>query len=116
MEYQSDLFRTLDLFVWQDRRGDILSSCRSRAGNRTIEDEAGRIREGKLIVPSDPVIPFITGDGVGTDITPVMQRVVDVAVMRAYDKKRSLKWMKRARGSCWETMPADCSGYSSGSA
>ena len=35
-------------------------------------------------VPDDPIIPFIEGDGIGVDITPVMKKVVDAAVDRAY--------------------------------
>ena len=36
--------------------------------------------KGSLIVPDKPIIPFIEGDGIGTDITPVMLRVIDHAV------------------------------------
>ena len=37
-------------------------------------------------VPDDPIIPFIEGDGIGVDITPVMKKVVDAAVDRAYKR------------------------------
>ncbi len=47
-----------------------------------------------LSVPDCPVIPFIEGDGIGADITPVMRRVVDHAVLRAYDGRRRLAWME----------------------
>ena len=47
-----------------------------------------------LNVPDCPVIPFIEGDGIGVDITPVMRLVVDEAVNRAYDGKRSIAWME----------------------
>ena len=40
---------------------------------------------GKLIVPDNPIIPFIEGDGIGSDITPAMISVVDSAVEKAYD-------------------------------
>ena len=36
---------------------------------------------GKLVVPDNPIIPFIRGDGIGADITPVMQKVVDAFVL-----------------------------------
>lgn len=49
---------------------------------------------GKLQVPDQPIIPFIRGDGIGADITPVMQKVVDAAVAKAYDGKRKLEWME----------------------
>lgn len=47
-----------------------------------------------LTVPDHPVIPFIEGDGIGVDITPVMRRVVDAAVDKAYGGKRRLAWME----------------------
>ncbi len=45
-----------------------------------------------LNVPDNPVIPFIEGDGIGADITPVMRHVVDSAVSRAYGGKKSIAW------------------------
>jgi isocitrate dehydrogenase len=47
-----------------------------------------------LSVPDDPIIPYIEGDGIGVDITPVMIRVVDAAVSRAYLGKRKISWME----------------------
>jgi isocitrate dehydrogenase len=47
-----------------------------------------------LNVPNHPIIPFIEGDGIGTDITPVMMKVVDAAVQKAYSSKRSICWME----------------------
>ena len=47
-----------------------------------------------LNVPDNPVIPFIEGDGIGRDITPVMRKVVDAAVAKAYGGKRSIAWME----------------------
>jgi isocitrate dehydrogenase len=47
-----------------------------------------------LTVPDNPVIPFIEGDGIGLDITPVMKTVVDSAVRRVYDGKRKISWME----------------------
>jgi isocitrate dehydrogenase len=45
-------------------------------------------------VPDDPIIPFIEGDGIGVDITPVMRAVVDAAVERAYAGTRRIHWME----------------------
>jgi isocitrate dehydrogenase len=45
-------------------------------------------------VPDNPIIPFIEGDGIGTDITPVMQRVLDAAVEKAYGDERRIHWME----------------------
>ena len=48
----------------------------------------------QLIVPDNPIIPFIEGDGIGSDITPAMIDVVDAAVAKAYDNKRKISWME----------------------
>lgn len=50
--------------------------------------------DASLNVPDQPVIPFIEGDGTGVDITPVMRRVVDAAVAKAYCGRRSIAWME----------------------
>jgi len=50
--------------------------------------------DNSLNVPDRPIIPFIEGDGIGVDITPPMQRVVDAAVAKAYGGKRSIAWME----------------------
>ncbi|WP_338758460.1 NADP-dependent isocitrate dehydrogenase [Massilia sp. METH4] len=47
-----------------------------------------------LSVPSQPIIPFIEGDGTGVDITPVMLKVVDAAVAKAYGGERRISWME----------------------
>ena len=47
-----------------------------------------------LAVPDNPIIPFIEGDGTGIDITPVMIKVVDAAVAKAYGGKRKISWME----------------------
>jgi isocitrate dehydrogenase len=50
--------------------------------------------QGKLEVPDNPIIPFIEGDGIGIDITPVMKAVVDAAVEKVYSGKRKISWME----------------------
>lgn len=47
-----------------------------------------------LNVPNNPIIPFIEGDEVGAEITPVMQKVVDAAVEKAYNGAKKLSWME----------------------
>jgi isocitrate dehydrogenase len=47
-----------------------------------------------LNVPGNPIIPFIEGDGTGVDITPVMLKVVDAAVAKAYAGERKISWME----------------------
>jgi len=50
--------------------------------------------DGSLSVPDRPIIPFIEGDGIGVDITPVMRRVVDAVVEAAYAGERDIAWME----------------------
>lgn len=52
------------------------------------------IADGVLHVPDNPIIPYIEGDGIGVDITPVMHRVVDAAVAKAYGDARGIHWME----------------------
>jgi isocitrate dehydrogenase len=47
-----------------------------------------------LTVPDRPVIPYIEGDGIGIDVSPVMRDVVDAAVTRAYGEARAIRWMQ----------------------
>ena len=47
-----------------------------------------------LNVPDQPIVPYIEGDGTGADITPVMIKVVDAAVAKAYGGKRTIQWME----------------------
>lgn len=49
---------------------------------------------GRLNVPDFPIIPFIEGDGIGVDVTPVMRAVVDAAVAKSYGGKRKIAWME----------------------
>ncbi|MBX3629754.1 MAG: NADP-dependent isocitrate dehydrogenase [Nitrosomonas sp.] len=51
-----------------------------------------------LKVPDHPIIPFIEGDGIGVDITPVMQNVVNAAVSKAYSNQRRIAWMEMYAG------------------
>ena len=50
--------------------------------------------DNSLNVPDQPIIPFIVGDGTGFDITPVMIKVVDAAVAKAYGSKMKIHWME----------------------
>ncbi len=53
----------------------------------------------RLIVPDNPIIPYIIGDGIGIDVTPVMKRVLDYAVNKAYGNNREIKWLELYAGS-----------------
>ena len=62
-----------------------------------VPTEGQKISVGKdfsLKVPDQPIIPYIEGDGTGVDITPVMLKVVDAAVAKAYGGKRKIHWME----------------------
>ena len=56
------------------------------------------MKEGKLFVPDQVTIPYIEGDGVGTEITPVCQQIVNAAVAKAYQGSRSIEWMEVLAG------------------
>lgn len=52
------------------------------------------VKDNKLTVPDDPIIPFIEGDGIGVDITPAMKKIVDSAVQKTYQDKRRIVWFE----------------------
>jgi isocitrate dehydrogenase len=58
-----------------------------------VPSEGERVVPG-LPVPPNPIIPFIEGDGIGVDITPVMRDVVDAAVVKAYGGAREIHWLE----------------------
>ena len=62
----------------------------------TPPDTGSRItfKDGEPIVPDNPIIPFIRGDGTGVDIWPAAQKVFDAAVHTAYGGKRQISWFK----------------------
>ena len=57
-----------------------------------VPKDGEKFTQGEKI--NHPIVPYITGDGIGVDITPVMKSVVDVAVMQAYGMERDIKWME----------------------
>ncbi|HGJ5857046.1 NADP-dependent isocitrate dehydrogenase [Arsenophonus nasoniae] len=65
--------------------------------NKVVVPQQGEkitLAAGKLNVPNNPIIPFIEGDGIGADITPVMLKVVDAAVKKAYHGDKKISWME----------------------
>jgi isocitrate dehydrogenase len=60
--------------------------------------ETIRIVDGKLVVPDNPIVPFIEGDGTGPDIWRSSVRVLDAAVAKAYGGKRKIAWMEVLAG------------------
>ena len=53
-----------------------------------------QIRNGKLLVPDNPTLPFIRGDGTGPDIWAASARVFDAAIQKAYAGKRKIEWLE----------------------
>lgn len=66
--------------------------------NKITAPKQGQIvkknNDGTLTVPNNPIIPFIEGDGIGSDITPVMRKVLDSAVEKASDGKNKIEWFE----------------------
>ena len=56
-------------------------------------------RDHSINVPDRPIVPYVVGDGIGVDVTPVMKDVVDAAVKRAYDDIREIIWMRVYAGA-----------------
>lgn len=57
-----------------------------------------RLENGRLLVPDQPIIPYIEGDGVGQDIWSEAQKVIDVAIEKAYNGQRSIQWKEVLAG------------------
>ena len=62
--------------------------------NETQAEKVTLSADGRLQVPDQPIIPFIEGDGIGQDIWPATQRVIDRAVESAYQGKRRIHWLE----------------------
>ena len=67
---------------------------------------------GRLIVPDDPIIPFIEGDGTGPDIWRASVRIFDAAVQKAFDGKKRIEWFgvpagEKAKDKHGEWLPND---------
>ena len=60
----------------------------------TIQGERILIEDGALVVPSNPIIPFIEGDGTGPDIWRASKMVLDAAVEKAYKTKKKIEWLE----------------------
>lgn len=64
----------------------------------TIMSKIEVMEGGRLSVPELVTVPFVTGDGVGPEITPAMQQVIDAAVAKAYGGRRKIEWMEVLAG------------------
>lgn len=63
-----------------------------------MQEQVITVQGKDLVVPTNPIIPFIEGDGVGSEITAVMKNVVDRAVEKAYQGERSITWKEVLAG------------------
>ena len=68
--------------------------------------------DGTLVVPEEPIIPYIEGDGIGVDITPAMKKVLEAAVEKAYGGRRRIHWKEvlageKAREATGSYLPED---------
>jgi len=66
--------------------------------NQTMSTKITMGNDGKLLVPNNPTIPFIEGDGIGPDIWAASVRVFDAAVEKAYGGERKINWLKVLAG------------------
>ncbi len=67
---------------------------------------------GTIKTPDKPIIPYIIGDGIGIDVTPVMKRVLNYAIGKAYGVSKEIKWMEiyagqQAKEICNELLPEE---------
>lgn len=67
---------------------------------RSDHDSVIKIEKNRLVVPDNPVIPFIRGDGTGPDIWNASVRVFDAAVNKAYKGKKRISWQEIFAGEC----------------
>lgn len=85
--------------------GDLCVSThygtKARLMSKTIRASKGdaiSIRDGKLTVPNNPVVPFVIGDGTGPDIWHASVRIFDAAVAKAYKGQRKIEWLEVLAG------------------
>ena len=73
------------------------SAKKTKSVSRLVKPKSGKkieVKKGALVVPDEPIIPFIEGDGTGPDIWKASQLVFDAAVAKAYGGKRKIHWME----------------------
>jgi isocitrate dehydrogenase len=69
-------------------------------------------KNGSIVTPDMPIVPYIIGDGIGIDVTPVMKRVLNYAIGKAYGVSKEIKWMEIYAGQqaldiCGEILPQE---------
>ena len=69
-------------------------------------------KDGMIQTPDKPIVPYIIGDGIGIDVTPVMKRVLNYAIGKAYGVSKEIKWMEIYAGQqaidiCGQLLPQE---------
>ncbi len=69
-------------------------------------------KDGSIVTPDKPIVPYIIGDGIGIDVTPVMKRVLNYAIGKAYGVSKEIKWMEIYAGQqaldiCGQLLPQE---------
>ena len=77
---------------------DVFPLWRGRDNKENMSDKISMNSAGKLLVPDNPVIPFIEGDGIGPEIWKVAQQVFDTAVKKVYSGNRKIEWKEMLAG------------------
>ena len=55
------------------------------------------LENGKLLIPNDPIIPFIEGDGIGREVINIARKVLDEGVRKAYGGTHQIIWLQKAQ-------------------
>lgn len=83
------LYQRRIVWFWLDLTGSMYEKITPpTTGDRVT------FKDGEPIVPDNPIIPFIRGDGTGVDLWPASQKVIDAAVQTAYKGQRKISWFK----------------------
>ena len=80
--------------------------------NEPSDGQIISFKDGVIQTPDKPIIPYIIGDGIGIDVTPVMKRVLNYAIGKAYGVSKEIKWMEIYAGQqaidiCGELLPQE---------
>ena len=72
---------------------------------KNIDGDSISMKNGMLVVPDRPIIPFIEGDGIGPDVWRASKRVIDAAIEKTYQGKKEIKWLKVYAGEKANQLP-----------
>jgi isocitrate dehydrogenase len=77
-----------------------------------VNGEKITFKNGVIQVPNQPIVTYIEGDGIGSDVSPVMKKVIDAVVNKAYNGVKAIQWMdiyagEKANGIYGEYLPQE---------